>query len=275
MLDDKSYFKNYVDGFNVVFNNVKSKACVKEYLIVNDKQSINDVNIKTPKFVYRAATAELADLYGKSITQLIDKTDQDIFDDNDKAVLANKVSEQDGLIRENKTAHSFLLVYNNSVHVIRNQAIRNPDTGNFLGIFSLVSPLTNPHLMKMIYEINDISYCDGLDLSQFSEYSHNKPSDGVIRPGKLTKSQHMILFFSIKNYSAREIADKMGDLGKKLSYGRVNEVLTNLRYMFDAKTKEELTQKAITLNYHKYIPSEFLKPGIYKFEDDNHHVKLF
>jgi len=57
-------------------------------------------------------------------------------------------------------------------------------------------------------------------------------------------------------------------LGQKISAGRVNNHLENLKYIFAAKTKEQLIEKAISLKYHLFIPRQLLQIGSFPLEDE-------
>jgi DNA-binding CsgD family transcriptional regulator len=111
----------------------------------------------------------------------------------------------------------------------------------------------------MIYEFH------GVKLDPINEASDENPRQ--TKP-KLTEKQHMILFFYINKYSNTEIANVLTSLGYQISSGRVNEHLAKIKYIFGVRTKEELVDIAIKLNYHLFIPRKLLKVGTYLLDDE-------
>ena len=84
----------------------------------------------------------------------------------------------------------------------------------------------------------------------------------------LSPRQHVILFLYLNRYSATDISSILTTLGQKISAGRVNNHLENLKYIFAAKTKEQLIEKAISLKYHLFIPRQLLQIGSFPLEDE-------
>lgn len=80
-------------------------------------------------------------------------------------------------------------------------------------------------------------------------------------PQKLTERQHMILFLYARNYSSSEIALILSENGVKISLGRVNEHLNNLKKKFAASDEEQLRNVALLLGSYNYIPASWLKVG--------------
>lgn len=161
---------------------------------------------------------------------------------------------QDERVKHTQQSQTFLYIddYQHISHVHK-RAIINPYTNNFIGILGIVEHLLLPNILKLIYKINNIP----LATSSFKELNY-----------ELTERQAMVLFLSINKYSSTEIADIMTIIGYKISRSRVNGHLESLKYIFQVKTREALTEKAVAMNYHLLIPRQFLKAGSYKFDDE-------
>jgi len=165
--------------------------------------------------------------------------------------------KQDQQIRETLKGKSFLYVdVYDRIGIIRKRPIINPATGNFVGIAGVIKPFALPNILSMIYKMNGINF--GLA---------NKVQKQPLKYD-LTERQNMILFLYLNKYSNTEISEIMTILGHKISKTRVNDYLENLKYIFHVKTKEQLIEKAISLNYHLLIPRKFLKVGSYELEDE-------
>ncbi len=173
-----------------------------------------------------------------------------------KTALNKKILNQDVEIKSNLKPAKFLYIdIYNKIGIIHKQAIINPDTNNFVGIFCHVSPLALPSVVDMVYKMNGIK-----DIGR----SIKVPSSKY----ELTQRQHEVLFLYINRYSASEVAVILSALGKKITVGRVNDILQSLKFIFWINTKEELIKKAISLKYHLLIPRSFLQVGSFLFEEE-------
>ena len=173
-----------------------------------------------------------------------------------KNVMDQTILNQDNEIKSNLNPAKFLYIdIYNKIGIIHKQAIINPDTNNFVGIFSHVSPLALPSVVDMLYRMNGIKDIGRPIKAQSGKY-------------ELTQRQHEVLFLYINRYSASEVAVILSALGKKISVGRINDILQSLKFIFWVNTKEELIKKAMSLKYHLLIPRTFLQIGSFSFEEE-------
>ncbi len=173
-----------------------------------------------------------------------------------KTTFDEAILNQDIEIKSNLKPAKFLYIdIYNKIGIIHKQAIINPDTNNFVGIFCHVSPLALPSVVDMLYKINGINDISCPITAQSSKY-------------ELTQRQHEVLFLYINRYSASEVAVILSALGKKITVGRINDILQNLKFIFWVNTKEELIKKAISLKYHLLLPRSFLQVGSFPFEEE-------
>ena len=142
------------------------------------------------------------------------------------------------------------------IGIIRKYPIINPDTNNVVGTIGLVSPYTMPNILATLYKINGI------------KHQITTTPDKEQLKYELSEKQNMVLFLYLNKYSNAEIAEILTMLGYPTSKPRVNDHLKSLKFIFHAKTKEELIDKGISLNYHLLLPRKFLQIGSYEIEDE-------
>lgn len=120
--------------------------------------------------------------------------------------------------------------------------IINPATKNILGIYATATEFIYPHLLRLLLKLN------------------NTPieSNQAMIKHKLTERQQMILFLYLHRFSNTEISTYLTTIGHKISAGRVNEHLRNLKMIFAVNSKEQLLDIALKFNYDKTIPEGFL-----------------
>jgi len=241
MLNDQEYLSRYIDSVS--------------FILQNDSAPI--VFIKDSDFVYRLVSNKFKELDDEGeFGDVIGKTDYQIPILIKYPEWGNSIRDQDLKVRNNKKRHfSLHVTMGKSMFIVRKHPIINPHTGNFVGIHGQMSTFIFPHPLKIIYRINQV------------ESSIISEADEFIPQYDLTERQHMVLFLYLNRYSYSEIADILTNLGYKISAGRVNDHLENLKYIFGAKSKETLLEKALSLNYHLFIPRKFLKVGSYDIDD--------
>lgn len=120
--------------------------------------------------------------------------------------------------------------------------IINPTSKNTLGIYAIATEFVYPHLLRLLLKLNNTP----IELNE------------VVTQHKLTERQQMILFLYLHRFSNTEISTYMTTIGYKISAGRVNEHLRNLKIIFGASSKEQLLDIALKYNYDKTIPEGFL-----------------
>lgn len=164
---------------------------------------------------------------------------------------------QDKQIQETRLAKNYIYIDSyHHINQIHKRPIINPDTNNFVGIIGYVSHFAMPNILKLIHKINGINY--GL--------ANKVPK--IPLKYDLSEKQNMVLFLYLNKYTNVEISEILTLLGFKTSRSRVNDHLENLKFIFYVKTKEQLIEKAISLNYHLLIPRKFLQVGTYELDDE-------
>lgn len=245
-LVDKEYFKRYCDSIDMIFGNSTDEITF----------------IKDADFIFRYVSQGYLDLIHQedpSVTaeSILGQNDFNVESEEESNVSYEDILSQDKMIRDTRTIHRFLHVdTQNKIFIVTKRPMINPATNNFVGIFCSIRNFMHPHLINLIYRINGVSF--GLANSQQIEPLKYK----------LTQRQHMVLFLYVNKYSYTEIASIMTVLGHKISPGRVNDHLENLKYIFAVKTKEQLIETALSYKYHLYIPRQFLKHGSYHLDDE-------
>lgn len=238
-LSDEEFFELYCARADVVFNNgenqmvfIKDKNHHMVYISLGYKQNFNisDVNDNYPE-----------------------NTSSEAYKNQEDQVLA-----QDMNIASTRTAQNFLFIDDyHHVSYIHKRPIVNPSTGNYVGLAGYVSHFALPDIVRLIYRIN------GIDPDAINQVSVSE-SLGY----DLTIRQKMVLFLYVNRYSNSEISNIMTAIDQKLSKSRVNDYLENLKYIFNARSKEELIEKALGMGYNLVIPRNFLKPGSYPIDDE-------
>ena len=165
--------------------------------------------------------------------------------------------EKDELVKSQRKAQAFIAVdIFKRIGLIDKRPIINPTTNNCVGILNQARPFAIPNILSMIYQMHNIK-------SPISNKSLK-----LNLKHELTPKQHMVLFLSLNRYSYTEVATILTAIGQKISAGRVNAHLENLRYIFGTTSKNEMIEQAISLGYHLFIPRQFLKVGIFNFSDE-------
>lgn len=85
-------------------------------------------------------------------------------------------------------------------------------------------------------------------------------------PIKLTQRQHEILFLLVRGLSQRQAADVLNISRGNLAKITVESICPKFE-IFDGDTSE-LIDRAIKLNYHKYIPQSLCRPCIIVLDND-------
>jgi hypothetical protein len=124
--------------------------------------------------------------------------------------------------------------------------IINPETNEVVGIHGNMNTILWPSIIKTLFKIHGTK---GLLLNP-------KKIDDPLKDYPLTNVQHMVLFLSIHNYSYSEIALFMNEFGNPITPIQVNERLENLKLIFHVRTKIQLIEKAIGLNFHVILPCD-------------------
>lgn len=236
-MSDEDFFKIYCESAKVFYSSGE-----KEKILIKNR----DLEVSYISTGYEEA-------YGAAV----DPLDGGDVSEEKKIIYEKEritILEQDKIIRDTRQAKEFIFIdeYYHISHVYKRPII-NPASNNFVGIFIYIHNYIHPNLLRLIYKINGIS---------------SGSSNIKVQPLKyeLTSKQNMILFLYLNRFSNSEISEIMTNLGQKISKARVNDHLENLKLIFNARSKNELIEKAIALNYHLLIPRAFLKSGSYEFD---------
>lgn len=236
-MEDKKYFINYKKNFEAIF-----------------LESDELVYLKNSEFKYQAITHNMLKLMGlTSEKQVINFT-------NDKLQLSGTLSElvpqfnkQDEQIKKSRKRDIFLDILPHpedmQLYVVYKTPIFNPHTDNFVGIRVQLTPLILPHMLKLLFKVHGTK---GLLLTQESNIN-------VFKEYQLTPMQHIVLFLCLNNHSYTEISLLMSEFVQNVSPTQVNSYLEELKLIFHVRTKTQLIEKAIGLNFHSYLPYKLFK----------------
>lgn len=244
-LSDEEFLKFYCASAEVIFDNGNTK---NEGVFI---KNTNHVFCYTSK-EYQARLNPNGTIL---VNDILNKKKTKITQDKNIEKFREEAEAQDQLIMNTRETLLYLYVdVYNQLGIIRKCPIVNPSTDNVVGVLGYVHPFMLPNMLDIIYQINGVT--------------HEKPNklDSSLCY-QLTPRQHMVLFLCLYKYSYTEVAMILTNLGHKISSGRVNEHLENLKYIFAVKSKEELIEKAIRLKYHLFIPRKFLKIGSFALKD--------
>jgi hypothetical protein len=242
-MDDKKYFSNYKKACDVIF---ASHTTEYSYL--------KDIDLK-----YQSMTEGMLSLIGaQSINEVINRTNAEIAL---KITLpCSNIDEfhaQDLSVIKNKKRGAYLEILPNTdeaasdesvsrIMVIYKTPIINHFTQSVIGIHGQISDLLWPNVIKTIFKLRGTK---GLLLNHSNK--HNSLNDYPIN-----NIQHMVLFLCIHNYSYSEIAIFLNAFGNTITSSRVNDYLEQLKLIFHVRTKDQLIEKAIGLNFHVMLPCD-------------------
>jgi hypothetical protein len=234
-MNDQQYFLQYKAACEVLF----------------DSQPEGLLCLKDSELKIQAATASMLDLLkAESSADVFDQTISEIATriNIDYSKLANKLQKQDlsTITKRNRGIYLEILPYKGTLKivVIYKTPIINPETDNVVGIHCQVENLLWPSLIKTLFKMNNSK---GLLLNQ-------KNNTDPLIEYPLTNTQHIVLFLCINNYSYSEIALLMSEFGNPITSVRVNDYLEQLKLIFHVRTKNQLIEKAIGLNFHTILP---------------------
>lgn len=246
---DKEFFDNFVASSRTVFDYIG-----------------DNIHIKDHEFKYRYASPgyltffnniysfekQEEDILGQTLSEAIDNfglPQKNLYDDLAKQEEELKSTRKNTRLLQATPNHP-------QVYIVYKRPIINPASDNFVGLMTHFSTLTMPNILKTLLKVNrKSSYLISNDSNYDSlEYS-------------LTEKQHIVLFLYLHRYSAAEISSILGTLDYKMSNSRINDHLEALKYIFHVKTKDQLIEKALAMDYDLLIPRALLKEGSYLMEE--------
>lgn len=81
-----------------------------------------------------------------------------------------------------------------------------------------------------------------------------------------TKKQLFVIYFYIRNFWNQRISQVLSEIGFKMTSGRVNEHLANIKSKLKINAKNQLLDRAIAMNHH-FIPRELIKTGLFNIDN--------
>lgn len=222
----------------------------------------DNVHIKDHEFKYRYVSPSYLTffnkIYGfeKQEKDLLGQTLKEVIDGFGltKRSLYEDLAKQEEEVKSTRKSTRLVQAIANypQVCVVFKRPIINPASDNFVGIMTHFSTLAMPNILKTILKVNRrSSYIVSNDPNyQRLEYS-------------LTEKQHIVLFLYLHRYSAAEIASILGTIDYKMSNSRINDHLEALKYIFRVRTKDQLIEKALAMDYDLLIPRALFKEGSY------------
>ncbi|MBX9599319.1 MAG: hypothetical protein K2X04_12190 [Burkholderiales bacterium] len=209
--------------------------------------------LKDSEFKYQAMTSSMLKFIGMaSLENVIDKTTLEIHVTQNESChkLIAKFQKQDASILKSKKRGIYLEVIpheiDSKIVIIYKTPIINPSTHEVVGIHGQINPMLWPNIIKTLFKMHGSK---GLLLNA-------KHINDPLKDYPLTNIQHMVLFLSMHNYSYSEIALLMSEFGNAITPVQVNERLENLKLIFHVRTKAQLIEKAIGLDFHVILPCD-------------------
>lgn len=232
-VDDQLYLESFIASFRIIHNYNQDVAFVKDQNFYH-----LEVTSKVLEWAKLTTVAELNQRRGILINGP---------DSKEKRQLLKNLEQYAEVATSRKAKTSLNIVTLDGKLIIdlwRLTPIINPKTDNCLGVYGVAIDFVYPHLLKLLFKINQTKFINQNESIQFTH--------------KLTTRQQMILFLYLHRLTNTEISIYMTALGHKISAGRVNEHLANLKNIFGAQTKEQLIEEALKYNFDKAIPEGFL-----------------
>ena len=236
-MDDTQYFNHYKNACKVIFSTHYDDA----------------IYLKDIDFRYQLITEGILKYTGAFlISDIISYTNSEIINKSKgmPSKLIDKINRHDEwcIKKQKRGMYLEVLPYENGskIVVVYKTPIINPDTHNVVGIYGQINPILWPNLIKTMFKMRGVK---GLLLNP-------KINHEPLKDYPLTNIQHMVLFFCINNYSYSEIALLMNEFGNTITAVRVNEILEHLKLIFHVRSKVQLIEKAIGLNFHILLPCD-------------------
>lgn len=243
-MSDNDYLEQYIAGIKFAFDHLEDIALVKD-----------------SEFNFRYVSPAFMDML--NFDEVVHKKDvlnqfsHEVKKNSRPQEMIEGFIQHDELVRDSRKGQKAIYIDKfDHILLVHKRPIINPATDNFVGVFGTMNSLFLPNVLKLIFQINKI------------DYGMLNDNTGISFEYELTERQHLVLFFYLHRYSAADIASILTTLNQKLSLSRVNDHLENLKYIFKVKSKEQLIEKALALNYNLFIPRELLKMGVYPLSDE-------
>ncbi|MDD3265949.1 MAG: hypothetical protein PHC75_02065 [Burkholderiales bacterium] len=237
-MDNTQYFVNYKTACETFFG-----AHPSDWVYIKDSEfRLQAMTTSMLEFIGAASPVEVV---GQNISTIIEES----------KVLSNtlieKFNRQDLGIMKTKKRGVYLEIVSYKdelkIVIIHKTPVINPSTGDMVGLHVQIGNLLWPSIIKTLFKIHGTK---GLLLNP-------KSTSDPLKDYPLNNIQHMVLFLSLNNYSYSEISLFMGVFGHSITPSQVNERLEQLKLIFHVRTKSQLIEKAIGLNFHVILPCGF------------------
>ncbi|AUR52321.1 hypothetical protein [Aquella oligotrophica] len=241
-ISDEEYFNQYLKSFTLFHDGAPDIISF----------------IKDNQFAYRGISKGFNQFITvNNVTIEIGQTDLQLNLAKEHPTIIQTIHDYNCQIRDLRVVKTFIYITKlSNLHVVRKYPIINPATNNFLGIYACFSKYVSPHPVKSIFMINE------------GKALINIKKDQKKINFELSERQKMVLYFYLHRYSYADISKIMSSLGHVISASRVNDHLSNLKYIFSVRSKQELLDKAFALNYHLCIPRTLLKLGVFEINEE-------
>jgi len=233
---DQEFLKEYVKAVSLVFS-----------VSINEAVNIQDTNFKflalTSKMLALLKIDSAEKIIGRCYEEITDLLPLD-------AKLIDEFKKQNLEVVNMKKDKVYLEVIplngETKIYIAYKTPIINPETGNCLGIRSQINRMYWPNVLKVLFKMHGTK---GLLLSK------NSSKKSPLKAYPLSEMQHMVLYLCLGNYSYSEIALFINEFGRDITPVGVNGYLEQLKLIFHVKTKGQLVEKAIGLNFHTFLPN--------------------
>ena len=232
-MDDICYLEHYIMSLQIMFDSKK------DYIFVKDNE-----------FKYQMMTEVILEMVGLTAMEVIGYTAVEISHNLDiNSTAADLFMRQDQHIRNSGRRGTYLEIFHYNdipqIAVVYKVPIINPTTQKFIGIRGQIMHLIWPNVIKTLFSIHGLKHLDSVENDSYS----------LLKRYPLSNIQHMVLYLCLHKYSYSEIALFLSSFGHKIAPLRVNDYLEQLKLIFHVRTKTQLVEKAINLNFHTLLPA--------------------
>lgn len=208
--------------------------------------------IKDNNSKYLLSNKTSANLLGfQNLNELIGESDYDIR--CDAVTCADQFIYEDQYVQKKDVPLSILYINkyaDNSIKLIRmtKKNIKNHETGKYEGLICKGELLNNKQLeyFSNILMLTDSRYKG----TKYGSYYLNIKTDSDI---KLTKKQQIVLFYTLRGCSAKEISQLLNQ-----SCRTIEHHLNSIKTKFNCTTKSQMIEKAINNGFINLLPLEII-----------------
>ena len=232
-MDNQTFLDKYIEATKMVF-----------FSLTDDIVAIRDTELK-----YLTMTHKMVEHMGLNSAEKVLGFRPDEIENYLDNKIITKFNEQDLCVIKSKQRKVFLEVAQSGgkspqIYCVHKTAVLNPDTGDCVAIGIQITNLYWPNPVKSLLKLHQVK---GLLVTASNEKSWESHP--------LTDLQHAVLFLCLNNYSYSQIAVLLEACGISITAVRVNDYLEHLKLIFHVRTKTQLIEKALGLNYNAILPA--------------------